>query len=214
MTRLLEEIRQYQSEFRQKAPAEKQRLMAEATAELAASGIAKGLGVGDTIPHFTLPDVSGKPVAIETLLEQGPVILTFYRGGWCPYCNLELRAYEREIERIRTLGATVVAISPETPDFAEQTADKNGLSFPVLSDVDLHVSRQFDLVFDLPDYLIEIYKASGLDVAKHNGNDDWQLPKPATFIIDEDGVIRFAEVPSDYTKRIDPEQIIQNLEQN
>lgn len=214
MTRLLEEIKQYQSEFRQKAPAEKQRLMAEATAELAASGVAKGLGIGDTIPNFTLPDVSGEPVAIKTLLEQGPVILTFYRGGWCPYCNLELRAYEREIDRIRTLGATVVAISPETPDFAEQTADKNGLSFPVLSDVDLHVSRQFDLVFDLPDYLIEIYKASGLDVTKHNGNDDWQLPKPATFIIDEDGVIRFVEVPSDYTKRVDPEQIIQKLEQN
>ncbi|WP_235514048.1 hypothetical protein [Exiguobacterium sp. Leaf196] len=81
MTRLLEEIKQYQSKFRQKAPAEKQRLMAEATAELAASGVAQGLGVGDTIPHFTLPDVSGEPVAIETLLEQGPVILTFYRGG-------------------------------------------------------------------------------------------------------------------------------------
>lgn len=212
MTRLLEEIKQYQSEFRQKAPAEKQRLMAEATAELAASGVAKGLGIGDTIPNFTLPDVSGEPVAIKTLLEQGPVILTFYRGGWCPYCNLELRAYEREIDRIRTLGATVVAISPETPEFAEQTADKNGLSFPVLSDVDLHVSRQFDLVFDLPDYLIEIYKASGLDVAKHNENDDWQLPKPATFIIDEDGVIRFAEVPSDYTKRVDPQTIIDYLE--
>lgn len=81
MTRLLEEIKQYQSKFRQKAPAEKQRLMAEATAELAASGVAQGLGVGDTIPHFTLPDVFGEPVAIETLLEQGPVILTFYRGG-------------------------------------------------------------------------------------------------------------------------------------
>ncbi|WP_313635737.1 peroxiredoxin-like family protein [Exiguobacterium sp.] len=135
-------------------------------------------------------------------------------GGWCPYCNLELRAYEREIDRIRAQGATVIAISPETPDFAERTANKNELSFPVLSEVDLYVSRQFDSVFDLPDYLIEIYKASGLDVAKHNGNEDWQLPKPATFIIDTNGVIRFAEVPSDYTKRVDPEHILQNLEQN
>jgi len=212
MTRLLEEIKQYQSKFLQKAPVEKQRLMAEATAELAASGVAKGLGVGDTIPNFTLPDVSGELVAIETLLEQGPVILTFYRGGWCPYCNIELRAYEREIDRIRAQRATVVAISPETADFTEQTASKNALSFPVLSDVDLLVSRQFDLVFDFPDYLIEIYKASGLDVAKHNGNEDWQLPKPATFIIDVDGMIRFAEVSSDYTKRVDPEHILQNLE--
>nr|WP_255354589.1 redoxin domain-containing protein [Exiguobacterium sp. Leaf196] len=115
---------------------------------------------------------------------------------------------------MRAQRATVIAISPETADFAEQMANKNALSFPVLSDVDLHVSRQFDLVFDLPDYLIEIYKASGLDVAKHNGNEDWQLPKLATFIIDTNGVIRFVEVPSDYTKRVDPEHILQNLEQN
>lgn len=211
MSTLLEEIQAYQEQFRQKAPAEKQRLMTQATAELAASDGAKGLAVGDEAPRFTLPNASGQSVSLENLLQNGPVIVTFYRGGWCPYCNLELRAYQRELEKIEANGATLVAISPETPDHSLSTKEKNELAFQVLSDVDNVVARRFDLVFDMPDYLIDVYKASGLDVAGHNGNEDWQLPKPATFIIRPSGKISFADVPDDYTKRTDPSAVIELL---
>ncbi|MET4655733.1 peroxiredoxin [Exiguobacterium sp. PvP048] len=211
MSTLLEEIQAYQKQFRQKAPEEKQRLMAQATAELAASDGAKGLTVGDEAPRFTLPNASGQSVSLEDLLQNGPVIVTFYRGGWCPYCNLELRAYQRELGKIEANGATLVAISPETPDHSLSTQEKNDLAFQVLSDVENVVARQFDLVFDMPDYLIDVYKASGLDVAGHNGNEDWQLPKPATFIIQPSGKISFADVPDDYTKRTDPTAVIKLL---
>jgi len=211
MSTLLEEIQAYQKQFRQKAPEEKQRLMAQATAELAASDGAKGLTVGDEAPRFTLPNASGQSMSLEDLLQNGPVIVTFYRGGWCPYCNLELRAYQRELGKIEANGATLVAISPETPDHSLSTQEKNDLAFQVLSDVENVVARQFDLVFDMPDYLIDVYKASGLDVAGHNGNEDWQLPKPATFIIQPSGKISFADVPDDYTKRTDPSAVIKLL---
>lgn len=211
MSTLLEEIQAYQKQFRQKAPEEKQRLMAQATAELAASDGAKGLTVGDEAPRFTLPNASGQSVSLEDLLQNGPVIVTFYRGGWCPYCNLELRAYQRELGKIEANGTTLVAISPETPDHSLSTQEKNDLAFQVLSDVENVVARQFDLVFDMPDYLIDVYKASGLDVAGHNGNEDWQLPKPATFIIQPSGRISFADVPDDYTKRTDPTAVIKLL---
>ena len=124
---------------------------------------------------------------------------------------MELRAYQRELGKIEANGATLVAISPETPDHSLSTQEKNDLAFQVLSDVENVVARQFDLVFDMPDYLIDVYKASGLDVAGHNGNEDWQLPKPATFIIQPSGKISFADVPDDYTKRTDPTAVIKLL---
>lgn len=208
---LLEEIKAYKEQFKQKAPAEKQRLMAQATQELKDSGMASGLVIGDQAPMFELPHADGTQIDLKVLLQKGPVIVTFYRGGWCPYCNLELRAYQRELAQIEEKGATLVAVSPETPDYSLSTKEKNELDFYVLSDVDNQVARQFDLVFDMPDYLIEIYEASGLRVDSHNGNEDWQLPKPATFIIQPDGTISFSDVPSDYTERVDPKTVIGKL---
>lgn len=112
---------------------------------------------------------------------------------------------------IQEKGATLVAISPETLDYSLSTKEKNELDFYVLSDVGNNVARQFDLVFDMPDYLIDIYKASRLNVDAHNGNEDWQLPKPAMFIIQSDGTISFSDVPSDYTERIEPKTVIEKL---
>ncbi|MFB1082039.1 peroxiredoxin-like family protein [Jeotgalibacillus sp. JSM ZJ347] len=209
MSVLLEEIKIYKDQFKKKAPEEKQRLMAQATKELEESGVAQGLKAGDQIPDFTLPDATGKQVSIKTLLSQGPVILTFYRGGWCPYCNLELKAYQNKLSDIEAAGASLVAISPEIPDASLNTKEKNNLEFTVLSDAGNKVADQFNLVFNMPDYLIEIYKSSGLDVAGHNGNDDWELPKPATFVIDSTGKILFAEVNADYTYRTPPEKVIE-----
>ncbi len=211
MTTLLEEIKSYKEAFKQKAPEEKQKLMAQATKELKESGVAEGLKEGDQVPDFKLPDATGKTVSITEELSKGLVILTFYRGGWCPYCNLELKAYQRELESIKDAGATLIAISPETPDATLSTREKNELEFIVLSDEGNNVAEQFDLVFKMPKYLIEIYKDSGLDVPGHNGNDDWELPKPATFVINQSGKIVFAEVDSDYTKRVEPFKVIEIL---
>lgn len=183
--------------------------MAQATKELEDSGVAQGLKEGDKVPDFKLPDATGKTVSITEELSKGPVILTFYRGGWCPYCNLELKAYQRELDSIKDAGATLIAISPETPDASLSTKGKNELEFIVLSDEGNNVAERFNLIFKMPDYLIEIYKAAGLNVAGHNGNNDWELPKPATFVIDQSGKIVFAEVDSDYTKRVEPSKVIE-----
>lgn len=209
MTQLFEEIKAYKEEFIRKAPEEKQKLMAQATTELEVSGVAHGLKKGDQVPDFILTDATGKTVSIAEELSTGPVILTFYRGGWCPYCNLELKAYQRELGTIKDAGATLIAISPETPDASLSTKEKNELDFIVLSDESNTVAEKFDLVFKMPDFLIEVYKDSGLNVAGHNGNNDWELPKPATFVIDQSGKIVFAEVDSDYTKRVEPSKVVE-----
>ncbi|MCP3764925.1 AhpC/TSA family protein [Domibacillus sp. A3M-37] len=209
MTTLLEEIKAYKEAFKQKAPEEKQKLMAQATKELEESRVAQGLKEGDQVPDFRLPDATGKTVSITEELSKGPVVLTFYRGGWCPYCNLELKAYQRELDSIKDAGATLIAISPETPDASLSTKEKNELEFIVLSDEGNKVAEKFDLVFKMPDYLIEVYKDSELDVPSYNGNNDWELPKPTTFVINQSGKIVFAEVDSDYTKRVEPSKVIE-----
>lgn len=173
-----------------------------------ASGVAQGLKTGDHAPNFTLPDATGKIVSLSETLTKSPVILTFYRGGWCPYCNLELRAYQRALPEIREAGAKLIAVSPQTPDASLTTKEKDELEFTVLSDVGGKVAHHYDLVFKLQDYLIDLYKQSGLDVPAHNGNDTWELPKPATFVIDQHGTIVFAHVDSDYRNRTEPSQVI------
>ncbi|MBM7580352.1 peroxiredoxin [Jeotgalibacillus terrae] len=183
--------------------------MAQATKELEDSGVATGLKEGDQMPSFTLPDAAGKEISSDMLLSEGPVIVTFYRGGWCPYCNLELKACQEQLSAIKDSGARLVAISPETPEASLSTKEKNNLQFTVLSDEGNQVADQFNLVFNMPDYLIELYKDSGLDVAGHNGNDDWELPKPATFVVDSSGKIVFADINSDYTYRTPPEKVIE-----
>ncbi|MDN3955695.1 peroxiredoxin-like family protein [Sporolactobacillus laevolacticus] len=208
MATLLDDINEYKSSFNKKASLEKQKLYAQAIKELEASGVAQGLKTGDHAPNFTLPDATGKIVSLSETLTKSPVILTFYRGGWCPYCNLELRAYQRALPEIREAGAKLIAVSPQTPDASLTTKEKDELKFTVLSDVGGKVAHHYDLVFKLQDYLIDLYKQSGLDVPAHNGNDTWELPKPATFVIDQHGTIVFAHVDSDYRNRTEPSEVI------
>lgn len=208
MATLLDDINEYKSSFNKKASLEKQKFYAQAIKELEASGVAQGLKTGDHAPNFTLPDATGKIVSLSETLTKGPVILTFYRGGWCPYCNLELRAYQRALPEIREAGAKLIAVSPQTPDASLTTKEKDELEFTVLSDVGGKVAHHYDLVFKLQDYLIDLYKQSGLDVPAHNGNDTWELPKPATFVIDQHGTIVFAHVDSDYRNRTEPSEVI------
>jgi peroxiredoxin len=187
-------------------------IMAGATERLIMEGIEKSaLGVGDKIPSFHLPNVHGQLIEISDLLVNGPLILTFYRGSWCPYCNLELRAYQKSLSAIKSRGAQVIAISPELPDSSLSNAEKLALDFEVLSDVGNVVAREFGLVFKVSEELSEIYKQLNSDITKHTGDDSWELPIPATYIVGSDSKIAFSYVNADYLERADPQQVVAAL---
>ena len=191
------------------APAEIHPVMARATAELIASDAAsKALKVGDKAPLFTLKDPDGKPVSSADLLAKGPLVLTFYRGVWCPYCNMELQALQAFLPTLQEAGANLVAISPQIAANSRKSVRTNGLEFAILSDTHNDVADAFGLRFALPDYLIELYKNLRNDLPTFNDDPSWTLPMPARYVIGQDGVIRYAEVNPDYTQRPEPEAML------
>jgi peroxiredoxin len=200
------ELEQFKAEFLAKFPAEKAAIMARADDELAATSIlSTALKTGDKAPNFTLPDASGKPVALADILRQGPTIAVFYRGGWCPYCNLELRAYQRLLPEIRKAGGQLLAISPQIPDKSLSTLEKNALEYPVLSDTNDSTAKAFGIVFTLPDYLQKLYAELGNDLPAINSAAAWTLPLPATYVIGQDGTILAHQVDTDYRLRMEPQ---------
>lgn len=191
------------------APAEIHPVMERATAELIASDAAsKALKVGDKAPLFTLKDPDGKPVSSADLLAKGPLVLTFYRGVWCPYCNMELQALQAFLPTLQEAGASLVAISPQIAANSRKSVRTNGLEFAILSDTHNDVAGAFGLRFALPDYLIELYKNLRNDLPTFNDDPSWTLPMPARYVIGQDGVIRYAEVNPDYTQRPEPEAML------
>ncbi|HVA53392.1 MAG TPA: peroxiredoxin-like family protein [Acidimicrobiales bacterium] len=185
----------------------------EATAHLASSGLVEAsLNVGAMAPDFSLPVATGAMISLSSLLIKGPVVLTFYRGGWCPYCSTELRALQAKLPEITAAGATLVAISPQTPDNSISTAEKFELAFPVLSDQGNAVAESFGLVFSLPESLRELYRGFGYDLPAVNGDSTFRLPLAATYVIDSDGVIAWRFADADYTKRAEPDDVIAILE--
>jgi len=161
-------------------------IMDNEMARLAASGLAsRALKAGDSAPDFILPDAHGRPVRLYSLLREGYVVVVFYRGGWCPYCNLHLRGFQQRLSQLRDLGAQIVAISPQLPDNSLSTQQKNELAFPVLSDVGNKVARKFGIVFKLSDNLLELYRSFGHALEDANGESGKrELPVPGTFLID------------------------------
>lgn len=186
--------------------------MRAATQGLKDSGIEdRSLKPGYRAPAFALPNARGETVASADQLKNGPLVVSFYRGGWCPYCNAELRALQDKLPEITNLGASLIAVSPETPDKSLSTAEKNELSFEVLSDKGNQVARAFGLEFALPEALRPVYEKLGIDLNAANGDDTFELPVPATFVIDSDGVVRHAFVDADYTQRLDPVEVVTAL---
>ena len=200
---VMTELVALEQERRAKRPAELQAVMDQATDDLAASGMAGGfLQVGVVAPDFVLPDALGNAVALADLRAQGPVVLAFYRGAWCPYCNLEVQLLQQALPDIQALGATLVAISPQTPDNSLSLAEKHGLAFPVLSDAGNAVARRFGLVFTVPEALRAVYDKLGIDIPAHNGDGSFELPVPGTYVVGRDGTIAFAYANVDYTRRV------------
>ncbi len=183
--------------------------MHRATAELIASGAAtRALKAGDKAPAFTLNDPDGKPVSSVELLAQGPLVVSFYRGVWCPYCNMELQALQAALPEFAAAGAKLVAISPQTAPNSRKSMRQNSLGFPILSDSHGDVAAAFGLRFALPDYLIELYKSLRNDLPAFNNDPGWTLPMPGRFVIGQDGVILYAEVNPDYTRRPEPDDML------
>ncbi|HEM7852244.1 peroxiredoxin-like family protein [Burkholderia multivorans] len=192
-----------------KVPAEALQAMGKAAADLAASGITEtALKACARAPAFELPDAEGRTVRLNELLKDGPVVLTFYRGQWCPFCNLTLAALQRSLPEIREAGAILVAVSPQTPQSTAATVKASAIDFPVLSDAGNHVARSFGLVFSLATDMRPIYRDLGVDLPAVNGDASYELPLAATYVIGQDGSVAYAFVDSDYTRRLEPAEIV------
>ena len=185
----------------------------EALDDIESGGLASGLEVGDRAPGFDLPNATGERVTLRQRLESGPVVLTFYRGDWCPYCNVTLRALQAALPRFKAHGATLIAISPQAPDRSLSLAEKLALEFDVLSDVDQAVGRAYRVHFTVPADMKDLYLDTfHNDLAKQTADGSWDLPVPATFVIDDLGIIRARHVSVDYRTRMDPEDILAALD--
>lgn len=195
------------------APPEIHPIMERATQELIASGQAtRALKAGDKAPAFVLNNAHGKPVASTELLKQGPLVISFYRGVWCPYCNFELKALQATLPAIRETGANLVAISPQIAVNSLKSMRNNQLEFPILSDPHNDVAMAFGLRYTLPNYLVELYKNLKNQLPAFNGDDSWTLPIPARYVVASDGTIVYAEVNPDYTHRPEPEELLPVLQ--
>jgi peroxiredoxin len=184
--------------------------MHRATESLVASGAAeRALRAGDRAPEFTLDDADGLQVSSRDLLAQGPLVVSFYRGIWCPYCNLDLQALQDALPNIQSLGAQLVAISPQTRPNSRKSQRENNITFPILSDPGNEIADRFGLRFALPDYLVNLYRDTFKnDLARINGDSSWTLPMPARYVIGTDGLVAYAEVSPDYTRRPDPAELL------
>jgi peroxiredoxin len=211
---LTQQLADFKAGVVQRAPPERVAMMENATAQLKSSGIEQqALGVDDNVPDISLPNATGQMVSLASLWQRGFLVLTFYRGGWCPYCNLELKAWQENLDLLRSLGASLAAISPQTPDNSLSTAEKNQLLYPVLSDTHLQAATAFGIAFEMPQELIELYRSIGNDLPVLNGNGRWALPLPATYVIGRDGRVLYAHIEADYRERAEPSEVIAAVRQ-
>ena len=182
--------------------------------QLMNSGAAENaLKEGAQAPDFALPDARGNAVRLSHLLTQGPVIMTFYRGQWCPYCHLALRAYQQALPHLQARGASLVAISPQRPHHSRAMAEKLDLTFALLSDRGNQVTRQFGLVFTIDEAVRGSHKQVCADLPVFNGDTSWELPMAGTFLVDQSGTVRQAFVHPDFTRRLDPSVVIARLKE-
>lgn len=212
MQSLKKEIDTYKAAMKDKVPAEVRDIMARCTADLIAAGVGKqALKAGDTMPDFELPNQRGEMKHLYDYLAVSPVVLNIYRGGWCPYCNMEMKALHDALPQIEAGGARLIGMAPETPEKAATTAERNELAIDILSDSGNRVAEILGLVFELPEALRPIYQKFGIDLPAYNGDNSFKLPVPATYIIRKDGIIVHDFVNVDYTQRLEPSEIIEKL---
>ncbi|RKR07981.1 peroxiredoxin [Maribacter vaceletii] len=174
----------------------------------------KALQIGDTITGFSLININGNTVKLEDVFNSEYLVLNFYRGGWCPYCNMELREYERLKDDFKNAGADIIGISAEVPTLASQTKDKNTLSFPVLTDKDAEFMKAIGIVFQLNEKAKKDYVGFGMDFTQIHGNENYELPVPAVYIIDKNRKVIFVHFEADYMTRIEPKEVLNFIKNN
>lgn len=212
MSSLKEILAETSAQGIKRIPPEALSIIMEAAGELDAQGVGdNALKAGDMMPDVQLTDAKGKKTSSAATFADGPAIITFYRGGWCPYCNLELKAYQDLLGEITSLGATLAAITPEKPDNSLSTIEKNQLSFPVLTDTGNSFAKEIGLMFELPEKLQTVYNGFGMDLPALNDNSGWSLPIPATFVVAKGGKIILADVNRDYRLRLEPSEAMAAL---
>jgi peroxiredoxin len=167
---------------------------------------------GDAMPEFTLRDPDGQSVSSRDLLARGPLVISFYRGVWCPYCNLELQALQEALPEITARGASLVAVSPQTAPNSRKSQRDNKLDFPILSDTNSELAHAFGIRFALSKDLVDLYKSFKNDLPIINDDPSWVLPMPARYVVGTDGIIAYAEVNPDYTRRPDPSELLPVLD--
>lgn len=208
---LKEQLDEKKANFEQNADDEKKRIYKEGIDAVVNSGILESaLQVGDKAPDFKLNNATGKEVNLYSYLEKGPVVLTWYRGGWCPYCNITLHKLQQELPNFKAEGASLLALTPELPDNTITTQDKHNLEFEVLSDVGSKVARQYGIVFQLTPEVAEIYQKS-FGLHEYNGDETNELPLAATYIIKKDGTIAYVFLDADYRNRAEPAELLAEL---
>ncbi|MCU4184926.1 AhpC/TSA family protein [Acidiferrimicrobium sp. IK] len=195
-------------------PAEILAAFARGTVDLVAEGVPAGaIKVGDRLDSFTLDDATGQPVSLEEIVATGPAVVVFYRGGWCPYCNVALRTYQRDLlPQIDRFAGRLVAISPQTPDQSLSTAEKAELSFTVLSDPGSRLAGKIGIDFQQTDEMLDAQGQIGVDLAQVNAEGSTRLPRPTVLVVDRDRVVRFVDVCPDYTARTEVAAIVAALD--
>lgn len=208
---LSEQLDNYKKAFTEKADPATIKAYEDGVLEIAQSGVLqKAKNVGDTAPDFTLPDATGKNVSLATLLQKGPVVLIWYRGEWCPYCNLQLHDIQKHLKDFKAENAEVVAISPEKPDNGWRLQDRENIEFHVLSDVNSKTAEAYGVVYTLPPDVAERIQQK-FDIHERNADNSNRLPLAATYVIGQDGIITYAYLDSDYRKRAETTDIITHL---
>ena len=188
-------------------------IMENAAAELKRSMPAPGIKAGNRAPDFTIKNAFGESINLSKEYAKGPVILVFYRGAWCPFCNLHLHSLQKSLPEFKKHGAQLILVTPQTPDKSAGQIKKDDFDFEVLSDLDSQVMKQYLLYFELPNDLIRVYKKAGLDIEDFNGKGRTVLPVPGSFVIDRKGIIRAMQANTDYKVRMEPEDIVAALKE-
>jgi len=212
-TTLAEQTQKAMNDFMSGLPEQDQATIGGAFQRLMESAAGdKAVDVGDVMPDFNLPNATGSVVNLSALLQKGPVVINFYRGGWCPFCNLEFKALHEHLPEIQRYGATLIGIAPETPDTTLATIEKHDLKFEVLCDQGNQLAEKFGLVMMVDEAVRPLYEQWGLDIPAANGDDSFKLPIPATYVVNMDGVVKAAYIDKNYTQRMEPSEIIKALE--
>jgi peroxiredoxin len=209
---LTQELQSFMTEFAMRVPLSRQRVIDHSIRELAASGCCdRAIGEGQAAPDFELPDADGHVVRLADRLAAGPVVLLFVRGIWCPFCNLMLRAYQDRLADLARRGASLLAVSPQSPVQLQRTAERNRLHFPLLCDEACRVAERYGLAYRVDAELEALYREVGHALPDYNAAGDWRLPIPATYLIASDGIVQTAYVNADFRLRLDPDQLVRQL---